>query len=187
MPPFEFHGGESHGGALLESALALPRQTFGGRYLYRTWDEKAGVLMRSLIKNHPLVDGNKRLAVATTFVFLLMNGRFLLVPNDEIVRFALKVAVSEPDIPWRTVAKWIRAHSPTVSDLRALLDKQAKCLPTEAPPDHQETIDSMAAWVEFFSEWAEKTKRIDRRLVATCRREGISIDDVWAAALEYLP
>lgn len=57
MPAFELLGGEGHGGALLDSALGEPRQTFGGRFLYRTIYDKAGALFRSLVKNHPLKMG----------------------------------------------------------------------------------------------------------------------------------
>jgi len=56
LPAFALFGGEREGGALLDSALALPRQTFSARPLYRTIYDKAGVLLRSLIKNHSLVD-----------------------------------------------------------------------------------------------------------------------------------
>ena len=57
LPPFAPFEGERGGGALLDSALALPRQTFDSRPLYRTVYDKAGVLLRSLVKNHALVDG----------------------------------------------------------------------------------------------------------------------------------
>jgi prophage maintenance system killer protein len=58
LPPFQLFGGLREGGALLESALALPRQPY-----YRRLHDKAGALLRSLIKNHPLVDGNKRIGL----------------------------------------------------------------------------------------------------------------------------
>ena len=119
LPAFVLSGGEREGGALLDSALALPRQTFGGRPLYRTVCDKAGVLLRSLIKNHPLLDGNKRLALATVALFLLMNGYLLLAPTKEMVEFALEVARSEPDMDWRDISRWIRAHTIPVRDAHA--------------------------------------------------------------------
>jgi death-on-curing protein len=91
---------------LLESALALPRQPY-----YRTTIDKAGALLRSIVKNHPLVDGNKRLGTAVTFVFLLFNGYLFAPPTTEMVRFALELAASEPDMSWRDVAAWIRRHT----------------------------------------------------------------------------
>ncbi len=106
LPAFSSFGGERASGGLLESALALPRQTFDGRALYPRIHQKAGVLLRSLIKNHPLVDGNKRMAMATTALFLLMNGHILLPSSDEMVSFAVEVASSHPALPWEDAAAW---------------------------------------------------------------------------------
>lgn len=119
LPAFVLYGGEREGGALLESALALPRQTFGGRPLYRTVYDKAAVLLRSLIKNHPLLDGNKRLALATVAVFLLMNGHLFIAPTKEMVEFAVNVARSEPDMDWRAISPWIRSRTIPIRDLHA--------------------------------------------------------------------
>lgn len=119
LPAFALYGGERAGGALLDSPLALPRQTFRGRPLYRTVYDKAAVLLRSVIKNHPLVDGNKRLRVATTSLFLLMNGYLLLASSEEMVDYALEVAKSEPDIDWRDIARWIRSHTISIRDPKA--------------------------------------------------------------------
>jgi death-on-curing protein len=123
LPAFALFGGERGGGALLDSALALPRQTFDGKPLYRTIYDKAGVMLRSLIKHHPLVDGNKRLGMATTALFLLMNGHLLLPPPDEMVRFALEVAESEPDMPWQDVAQWVRRNTVRLTGERDPLEQ----------------------------------------------------------------
>jgi len=177
MPPFQFHGGERHGAALLESALALPRQTFDGRYLYKTWHEKAGVLLRSLIKNHSLVDGNKRIGVATTFVFLLMNGRLWFAPNQEIVRFAVALAASEPDMPWREVARWIRSYTYKISHVKMLLS-----VVKARHPERASDVDEVATWVEEFWEWAQEGRAIDRKVRRACRRQGIDIDEFCRSA-----
>lgn len=95
----------SEGEAALDSALNVARQPY-----YPRLHDKAGVLLRSLIKNHPFIDGNKRIALVTTFDFLLMNGHVLFATNKEMVRFALELASSEPDIPWDDVATWIRRN-----------------------------------------------------------------------------
>lgn len=58
----------------LESAIAQPRMTFGGEELYPTIVEKASALGFSLIKNHPFIDGNKRIGHAAMEVFLVLNG-----------------------------------------------------------------------------------------------------------------
>ena len=59
---------------LLESALAQPRQSFGGTDLYPSLIEKAAALGLSMIANHPFVDGNKRVGHAAMEVFLVLNG-----------------------------------------------------------------------------------------------------------------
>ncbi len=108
MPAFSI---SEDGQRLLESALVEPRQTFDGRFLQRTIYDKAGALLRSLIKNHPLSDGNKRLGLISTEVFLLINGYLLNATQEERVNFAIEVAKSEPDISVRSVSRWIRTHS----------------------------------------------------------------------------
>lgn len=52
-------------------------------------------MMESLARNHPLVDGNKRLALAGTVVFLGMNGFRLTMNNDEAYDFTIKVSTGE--------------------------------------------------------------------------------------------
>ena len=79
----------------LESALAQPRMTFEGDDLYPSLVEKAAALGFSLIKNHPFVDGNKRLGHAAIELFLLMNGFEIRAPTDEQERLILRVASGE--------------------------------------------------------------------------------------------
>jgi len=59
---------------LLESAAARPQTTIFGKDAYKTFEEKAAALMHALARNHPLIDGNKRLAWSATRIFCLMNG-----------------------------------------------------------------------------------------------------------------
>ncbi len=93
-------------GTLLESALGIIRQPY-----YRTLYDKAGALLRSMIKNHPLVDGNKRVGISTTFDFLLLNERVLVASNEEMVRFALEIARSEPDRSWQEIGAWLKQRT----------------------------------------------------------------------------
>lgn len=58
---------------LLESALAQPLMTFGGDDLYPTLIEKASALCFSLVSNHPVLDGNKRVGHAAMETFLVLN------------------------------------------------------------------------------------------------------------------
>jgi death on curing protein len=68
---------------MLESALAQPKQTFGGSDLYPSLVEKAAALCFSIVNNHPFVDGNKRVAHAGMESFLLLNGAELQAGVDE--------------------------------------------------------------------------------------------------------
>ncbi len=60
--------------ALLESAVAAPQASFGGKPLYGSLAEIAGAYLYYLCKNHPFIDGNKRTALGACLVFLRLNG-----------------------------------------------------------------------------------------------------------------
>jgi len=76
----------------LESALAQPRASFGNEDLYPTLAEKASALGFSLIRNHPFVDGNKRIGHAAVEVFLVLNGLELAAAVDDAERVIPGVA-----------------------------------------------------------------------------------------------
>lgn len=82
---------------LLESALARPRATAFGADAYEGLEEKAAAMLHSLARNHALVDGNKRLALAGTIAFLGLNGRRLTLTNDEAYTLVMDVASGELD------------------------------------------------------------------------------------------
>jgi death-on-curing protein len=82
---------------LLESALARPRTSVMGEDAYPRLQEKAAALLHSLARNHALVDGNKRLALAGTLVFLHVNGHRLTATNDEAYDLIVAVASGELD------------------------------------------------------------------------------------------
>jgi death-on-curing protein len=79
----------------LESAVAQPQVTFGGTELYPTIAEKAVALCFSLIKNHPFVDGNKRIGHAAMEIFLVLNGYEIDASVDDQEQMSLKVASGE--------------------------------------------------------------------------------------------
>ena len=68
---------------LLDAALHRPEASAFGRDAYPTMAAKAGALFESLARNHPLVDGNKRLAWTATIVFLRLNGATVARPDDD--------------------------------------------------------------------------------------------------------
>ena len=82
---------------LLESAVARPQTTVFGENAYPTLEEKAAALLHSVARNHALVDGNKRLALAGTIAFLGMNGLRLTLTNDEAYDLVMAVAAGELD------------------------------------------------------------------------------------------
>ena len=82
---------------LLESALARPQASAFGEAAYPTLVEKAAALLHSLARNHALVDGNKRLALAGLIAFLGMNGHRLRLTNDEAYDLVISVADGELD------------------------------------------------------------------------------------------
>ena len=67
---------------LLESALARPQTTVFGEEAYVSLNQKAAAMAHSIARNHALVDGNKRLALAALMAFLGLNGRRLTLSQD---------------------------------------------------------------------------------------------------------
>jgi death-on-curing protein len=82
---------------LLASSAARPRATVQGEDAYPSISEKAAALMHSLARNHALVDGNKRLALAGSIAFLGVNGYRLTLTNDEAYDLTTAVAAGELD------------------------------------------------------------------------------------------
>jgi death on curing protein len=82
---------------LLDSACHRPRAGFFGQEAYPTLAGKAAALMHSLACNHALVDGNKRLALLATVVFLRINGYRLELSDDEAFDLAVSVAAGHLD------------------------------------------------------------------------------------------
>ena len=66
---------------LLESAVRRPATILWGRDAYTTINEKAAALLDSVVRNHPLVDGNKRLGWLAALVFLDINGHWIEAPD----------------------------------------------------------------------------------------------------------
>jgi death on curing protein len=77
---------------LLEAAAARPSASAFGADAYPDLDAKAAALLHSLARNHALIDGNKRLALAGTIAFYGLNGRRLQLTNDEAYEFVVAVA-----------------------------------------------------------------------------------------------
>ena len=105
-------GGIRDRGAL-ESAVAQPMATFGGEDLYDTIPRKAAALAFSLVRNHPFIDGNKRIGHAAMEVFLTLNGFTISADVDEQEELFLSLAAGE--ISREKLTEWVEAHLQAVS------------------------------------------------------------------------
>ena len=95
---------------LLEGATARPQMSAFGADAYPTLNEKAAALIHSIARNHALVDGNKRLALAAGLAFLGVNGRRLTASNDEAYDFIIAIATGALD-DIAPIAAWLEEHS----------------------------------------------------------------------------
>lgn len=107
----ERYGGEAsiRDPGLLQSAVAMPRATFDGKFLHRDLFEMAAAYLFHIVQNHPFVDGNKRTGTATALVFLELNGVAVDADEDELVALVLEVAQSRADKV--RVAEFLRTNS----------------------------------------------------------------------------
>jgi len=95
---------------LLEAAAARPGASAFGEAAYPAILEKAGALIHSIARNHALVDGNKRLALASGIAFLGINGLRLTMSNDEAYDLIISIATGELD-DIHDIAEALRAHT----------------------------------------------------------------------------
>lgn len=81
---------------LLESAVHRPQATVFGRDAYPDLDQKAAVLLESLVRNHALVDGNKRIGWLAVVVFYGLNDIELEAPDDDAYKLVIAIASGAP-------------------------------------------------------------------------------------------
>ena len=93
---------------LLESALETPFQSYGGEELYPSIQAKAARLCYGLVKNHAMVDGNKRIGVHAMLVFLSVNGHELEYTQKELSNLILDVAADKKQ--YEDVLQWLLEH-----------------------------------------------------------------------------
>lgn len=94
---------------LLDSAAHRPSTTLFGAEAYPRLDLKAAVLLESLVRNHALVDGNKRLGWLSVVVFYGLNGRDLNAPDDPAYDLVVGVAAGavDPSATADALAGWV--------------------------------------------------------------------------------
>ena len=93
---------------LLDSALEIPFQTFDGEELYPTLQAKAARLGYGLIKNHCMIDGNKRIGAHVMLIFLELNGVEIDYSQKDLYETVL--AVADGSIDYDELLKWILKH-----------------------------------------------------------------------------
>ena len=92
----------------LDAALETPFQSFGGAELYPTIQAKAARLGYGLIKNHCMIDGNKRIGTHAMLVFLALNGIELKYTQKELYETILDVAAG--NIEYEGLLQWVLDH-----------------------------------------------------------------------------
>jgi death-on-curing protein len=98
---------------LLDSALHAPQASFGGHDMYPEFLDQAAVLAVRISRNHPLLDGNKRLSWGCLTMFCALNDHQLDVPTEEAVTAMLAVAAGNLDEAGlsRWLAVWLDRES----------------------------------------------------------------------------
>ena len=93
---------------LLQSALAQPSASFGGKWLHGDLYEMASAYLFSLVMNHPFVDGNKRVGGMAALAFLEVNG--VIVQSDQDAYADLVIAVAAGKSVRDDVVTFLRTH-----------------------------------------------------------------------------
>ena len=99
---------------LLDSAIVAPFQTLDSAKLFLSVHQKAARLAYGLVKNHPFIDGNKRIGAHAMLVFLTLNGISLFYTQDELASVFLKMAAGEID--YDDLLQWVIDHEKNDED-----------------------------------------------------------------------
>lgn len=95
----------------LEAKLALPYSGFGDYERYPTIAEKAAVYYYHLASGHCFKDGNKRTSYLATFTFLDWNGYDLLVEDEEVYQWTMRLADDTERPPFEECVRWIHHYA----------------------------------------------------------------------------
>ena len=131
-------GIEDHGGSpelrdrgLLESAAAMPKAQFGGHFLHDGLPAMAAAYLFHLCKNHPFVDGNKRVAISAAEIFVLLNG-YELVATDDVLG-DLTLGVADSSISKDDATAFFRKHVRSAKSVEAKRRAAAKPAKRSSP------------------------------------------------------
>ena len=96
----------------MESVIARPYQTFGGKDLYPTVLEKAAALAESIIINHPFIDGNKRTGLLAMLLILEIGNFKITASNDDTYNFTIEISTGE--IKFEEIVLWLKNNTEIV-------------------------------------------------------------------------
>ena len=102
----------------LASALLRPFQTFDGKELYSSANEKAAALIESILINHPFIDGNKRIGYVLLRVFLLENNFDITATEDEKYNFIISIASGE--LKFEQILMWLEKNTTEITSKEIL-------------------------------------------------------------------
>ena len=94
---------------LLSSAIYMPESSFGGNYLHETIPAMAAAYAFHICQNYPFMDGNKRVALASSLVFLDINGYELNCQNETLYNQIMNTAKGE--VKKEGLIKFFEKHS----------------------------------------------------------------------------
>jgi len=94
---------------LLDSALAQPKITVGGKFVHKTLFDKAAAYGFHVCKNHPFVDGNKRVAFVLMDIFLQKNG--WEVTSNEEQAYSMMISLASGKLSKAQLSQWLTKYS----------------------------------------------------------------------------
>ena len=103
---------------LLASAVNAPFQTFMGNDLYPSLYDKAAQLCYGIANNHPFTDGNKRTALHSMYVYLIINGYDIIATQQEVEKLIIDVAAGRMDNT--ELSKWLQHNTIEIEQLSGL-------------------------------------------------------------------
>lgn len=100
---------------LLASAVNTPFQTFMGNDLYPSIYDKAAQLCYGIANNHPFTDGNKRTALHSMYVYLIINGYDIIATQQDVENLIINVAAGR--MPTTELSKWLQNNTVEIEQL----------------------------------------------------------------------
>jgi len=99
---------------LLDSALAQPKMTAGGKYLHKSIFDKAAAYGFHVCMNHPFIDGNKRVALVLMDIFLQKNGWEIDSPEEET--YSMMISLASGKFNKSQLSSWLKEHTSKISN-----------------------------------------------------------------------